>query len=292
MTTQTLDLAARNERPMPPQSAVPALRIGRHTLGSPVVLAPMAGITNRAFRRLCRGCEGILVSSADARRDLAAFDAASADRAHVLHFVPVVPPPETLPGRAELEARFGFSGPYLYLPNQFWRHKNHPIVIEALAILKQQGVNVVVVASGSAEEPRKTDYFSGLMRDVAAGGLEDNFRYLGLIPLPHVYALLRSSIALINPSRFEGWSTTVEEAKSFGVPMILSDIPVHREQAGASARYFDVEDARGLAGHIAAVSKEKPAAVRDLLPDLDDRVASFAADFVAAVEKCDGRRIR
>lgn len=34
--------------------AVPPLRIGRHTLATPVVLAPMAGITNRAFRRLCR----------------------------------------------------------------------------------------------------------------------------------------------------------------------------------------------------------------------------------------------
>jgi nifR3 family TIM-barrel protein len=33
---------------------LPALRIGPHTIGSPVVLAPMAGITNRAFRRLCR----------------------------------------------------------------------------------------------------------------------------------------------------------------------------------------------------------------------------------------------
>jgi nifR3 family TIM-barrel protein len=32
----------------------PPLRIGRHPIGSPVVLAPMAGITNRAFRRLCR----------------------------------------------------------------------------------------------------------------------------------------------------------------------------------------------------------------------------------------------
>jgi nifR3 family TIM-barrel protein len=33
---------------------LPALQIGRHTIASPVVLAPMAGITNRAFRRLCR----------------------------------------------------------------------------------------------------------------------------------------------------------------------------------------------------------------------------------------------
>src|SRR6476646_172358 len=37
-----------------PTHLLPALQIGRHTIESPVVLAPMAGITNRAFRRLCR----------------------------------------------------------------------------------------------------------------------------------------------------------------------------------------------------------------------------------------------
>ncbi len=43
----------------------PPLQIGRHTIGSPVVLAPMAGITNRAFRRLCRqsGNEGQPIES-------------------------------------------------------------------------------------------------------------------------------------------------------------------------------------------------------------------------------------
>ncbi|WP_457255834.1 tRNA dihydrouridine synthase DusB [Pedococcus sp. P5_B7] len=35
-------------------SLLPPLTIGRHTIESPVVLAPMAGITNRAFRKLCR----------------------------------------------------------------------------------------------------------------------------------------------------------------------------------------------------------------------------------------------
>ena len=39
---------------LPVSPVLPPLQIGRHTIGSPVVLAPMAGITNRAFRRLCR----------------------------------------------------------------------------------------------------------------------------------------------------------------------------------------------------------------------------------------------
>jgi nifR3 family TIM-barrel protein len=42
----------------PPPGAHPRrpgpLRIGRHTVTTPVVLAPMAGVTNRAFRRVCR----------------------------------------------------------------------------------------------------------------------------------------------------------------------------------------------------------------------------------------------
>jgi nifR3 family TIM-barrel protein len=44
-----LDTPASTARPV-----LPPLRIGRHEVPTPVVLAPMAGITNPGFRRLCR----------------------------------------------------------------------------------------------------------------------------------------------------------------------------------------------------------------------------------------------
>jgi nifR3 family TIM-barrel protein len=53
-------------------AVLPPLRIGRHVIESPVVLAPMAGITNRAFRRLCResGREGTALGGASGATSL------------------------------------------------------------------------------------------------------------------------------------------------------------------------------------------------------------------------------
>ena len=123
------------------------------------------------------------------------------------------------------------------------------------------------------------------MMQVGQRGIQANFRHLGMIPIGDVYALLRSAAALINPSSFEGWSTTVEEAKSFGTPMILSDIGVHREQAAGGALYFGLEDASALANHLAAVAAAfEPSEPRMPLPDTDRRVAAFAADFADTID--------
>ena len=150
-------------------------------------------------------------------------------------------------------------------------------MVDALAILRKRGDDVVVAATGSAEDPREPHYFKDLMKEVQNRGLEMNFRYLGMIPLDHVYALLRMSTALVNPSCLEGWSTTVEEAKSFGVPMILSDIDVHREQTGGAARYFGIDDPDSLADHLSDVStSDSTKCCRDLLSkNWTQRVGGF-----------------
>jgi glycosyltransferase involved in cell wall biosynthesis len=241
------------------------------------------------FRVQIASGRSIMLSSENALRDFRSFYPRAENRISVVRFA-AQPAPQLLNANtSDVIKRYGLPSEFFYLPNQFWRHKNHKVVIDALTILAKSGVNVVVATSGSAVEAREPDYFDSIMREVRLRGLEKNFRYLGMIPLPHVYALLRVTTALINPSRFEGWSTTVEEAKSFGVPMILSDIDVHREQAVGAARYFGIDDPAALADHLLyAQQKPGPAAIRNLLPNLEGRVQAFAADFVLTVQHAMG----
>ena len=75
----------------------------------------------------------------------------------------------------------------------------------------------------------------------------ESFRVLGSIPDHDLLGLMRNSVAILNPSLFEGWSTSVEEAKSLGKTVLLSDIAVHREQAPDLGVYFHPQDAEDLA---------------------------------------------
>ncbi|MEA3273354.1 MAG: glycosyl transferase, partial [Patescibacteria group bacterium] len=61
---------------------------------------------------------------------------------------------------------------------------------------------------------------------------------------------MRHCVSVINPSLFEGWSSTVEEAKSIGKNLILSDLAVHREQNPPNSIYFNPHNPRDLANKL------------------------------------------
>jgi glycosyltransferase involved in cell wall biosynthesis len=113
-----------------------------------------------------------------------------------------------------------------------------------------------VLATGAREDGRKAGHFESLMGYARECGVLDSFRVLGIIPYPDLATLMRSAVALINPSLFEGWSTSVEESKSMGKRIVLSDIPVHREQNPESGIYFSPLNADALADALLQASFE------------------------------------
>lgn len=205
-------------------------------------------LRNTVFKDLCRYCTTVIVSSYDALSDLKKFSPACEIKSQVLQFaVSISDQNVILPSRREIELKYKFSGNFIHLPNQFWRHKNHKVVIEALGQLRLEGKNVLILASGNTEDYLRPKYFSELMTQAKAFGVVENFIPLGLVPIIDLTALMIYSTAMINPSFFEGWSTSVEEAKSLGKLIILSDISVHREQNPSHAIYFKPEDSSELA---------------------------------------------
>ena len=209
---------------------------------------------DRAFEALCRSSAAVLVSSEDALRALKNHFPQCANRASYLRFVANVG--VTVPTSFDvLKRKYRLPDAFFYLPNQFWKHKNHSTVLEALDVLRSQHKEVFVVATGAGTDHRHPDHFSSLVDMRKSLHLEDLFRMLGVVPYEDLLGLMRGCIAVINPSLFEGWSTTVEEAKSLGKQVLLSSIPVHVEQDPDRGLYFDAMSAPELADRMAIAAE-------------------------------------
>ncbi|HMP75022.1 MAG TPA: glycosyltransferase family 1 protein [Kiritimatiellia bacterium] len=223
--------------------------------------------------RMAAEAQLVMLSSVAVRADYARFHPAYVEKARVLRFA-VFPPVEPEPvERTLILARLGITRPYFHVPNQLWAHKNHALVAEALLRLRARGACPLVVSTGAAADGAGTEHAGRLRARVSEIGLEDHFRFLGLLDHRSTFALMRESIAVINPSRFEGWSTSVEEARSMGKSILLSDLPVHSEQDPPRAAYFSPDDADGLASCMAA-------ALDAWNPDEEQRAAASARERV------------
>ena len=202
---------------------------------------------NRHNAALAATADRVLVSSQCAQQDFRRLYPRWGHKSRVLPFVADIAEDAQVPAPAVLAERYGLAGRYFLVANQFWAHKNHKLIIDALHILKSQGLLLPVLATGKSFDHRWPGYFDDLMRHADAQGVLDCFRVLGVIPRHDLTGLMKNAVAVLNPSRFEGWNTSIEEAKIVGVRVIASDIPVHREQAPPGALYVHPDNAEALA---------------------------------------------
>jgi len=242
------------------------------------------------FRKQAQYAARIIVSSHDALADLNRFAPDQAQKGRVASFVSLVPA-HVFDGEPGSVCRdYALPQRFFYLPNQFWKHKNHELVVKALRCTAMRCPEVVVVCTGNTNDYRNPGYFGGLLGELSRAGVRDNMIILGTVPHADVFRLLRQSVGVLQPSLFEGWNTAIEECKSIGKSMVVSDIAVHREQAPPRVVYFPPADELALADCLCKAYEEwKPGPDVELeekaRSSLPKRTVSFARSFMATIRE-------
>ncbi len=206
--------------------------------------------------RIINNGNPLVLSSRDCRNDLTEHYTADKSNVYVVPFVSFIENEikgltyeyeRTVLGKYNLQNR-----KYVYIANQFWQHKNHIVVLEAVKQLMEQGwkTNYLFVFTGKMEDPRAPEYIAKLRAAFEDGKSCGLLLNLGFIERKEQIAVMKHAEFLIQPSLFEGWGTVVEDAKVLDKTVLLSDIPVHREQRNKRCILFDPCDPEALAGLI------------------------------------------
>ncbi|MBI3663834.1 MAG: glycosyltransferase family 4 protein [Acidobacteria bacterium] len=242
------------------------------------------------FRETARRATRVIVFGETVRKDFEAFAPRHAEKARALPPISFVPEAIYEEPIAPLLERLHLPEKFIYLPNQFWKHKNHAAAFQAVKILRGRGVDVALVCSGFPGDYRHPEYFGEVWQKLSEWDVRGQVIFIGQVAHEDVLRLMRQSVCVLNPSRFEGWGITVDEARSVGKQVVLSDIPAHREQNPPRATYFDPNNAEDLAQKLGAVWRETPAG-----PDLalesearqaqPGRVRGYAEAFAAVARE-------
>ena len=86
-----------------------------------------------------------------------------------------------------LKKKFHIGDKFFYLPNQYWAHKNHIVVLKALKYLKnKKNNNFQVISTGNKNDHRNSLYFDEINLYIKKNNLDLNYRYIGLVSYPEV----------------------------------------------------------------------------------------------------------
>src|SRR5256712_417327 len=252
--------------------------------------------SDRVLDQCARSATRIIVDTESSRKDFASFAPRYVGKVRVLSPISYIPDSVYDSELDSLLKMYHLPEKFVYLPNQFWKHKNHEIVFRAVKGLKDRGIRISVVCTGNPVDYRHLTHFADLFEKLSRWNIREEVLYLGFVPHDHVLMLMRQSLCVMNPSLFEGWGITVDEARSLGKRVLLSDIPAHREQSPAKAAFFDPHNCDDLLEKLGQIWRDvRPGPDVELEAEarreLPGRLSAYAEAFTAvareAVEEVD-----
>lgn len=181
---------------------------------------------------------------------------------HAIHhgFDPEAFARDATPLSAELENKLREADTSLKLlfVSHYNYYRNFETLIRALPLLRDRlsGRSMKLLLTcrlvpGANPGSYRTEAAAKLVKDV---GVSDMIVELGTIPYAQLHHIYRRADMYVTPAYTETFAHPLVEAMASGLPIIASDLPVHREICGEAASYFSPFSSAELADQIAALA--------------------------------------
>jgi glycosyltransferase involved in cell wall biosynthesis len=185
----------------------------------------------------CRAAHTVAVSSEWVKQDVIRHYQIEPKKIQVIRWAPPTqsyaePTAETLEA---VVRSYGLAKSFALYPAMTFEHKNHIRLLEALALLRDhRALKLNLVCTG-----HQNDFFPQIQKVVADLRLDEQVRFLGMVPPGHLRALYRQAQFMVFPSLFEAAGGPLVEAWGEGTPVTCSAVTSIPEQAGDAALLFD-----------------------------------------------------
>jgi glycosyltransferase involved in cell wall biosynthesis len=242
----------------------------------------------KIYRTHCGRAEAVVTMTSWGRRDFIESYGLPEEKVWVVPGASVLPeyPAPSAGDLGELRARLSLPAGFLFYPAQPWPHKNHELLLEALALIRERtGTAVPLVCSGAEAAAFHQ------VRDRAIDlGLGPTTIFPGFVDPQELRGLYELATALVFPSRFEGWGLPVCEAFSAGLPVASSTSTGLPDLVGDAGLLFDPDSTDQIADAVQRLWTDEDLR-RDLAERGRRRSELFSWDHTARLFRAHYRRI-
>jgi glycosyltransferase involved in cell wall biosynthesis len=210
---------------------------------------------DRNFRQVIRAGARIVCISEFVRKTVLENTTLSPERVETIHIMlPRRLRKTSAPSRDTILRKLHLQpGRFLIYPANFWRHKNHELLVTAFGMYKAANPDsdLKLVLTGSPNERQKL-----LVEAVDRMGLADTVEFPGYVSNDEVSELIDSCFGLIFPSLYEGFGMPLLEAMAAGIPVLSSNVASLPEVGGDAVLFFDPRKPKEIADAISRLERE------------------------------------
>jgi glycosyltransferase involved in cell wall biosynthesis len=151
--------------------------------------------------------------------------------------------------RAAIHTRLNLTGDYVLYLGALMARKNLEVAIRGFGrwvrdpLLPASARNAKLVLAGMSRSKSYEAELRAMAGQLAPGAVI----FAGFISDEECLALLQHATVFLAPSRGEGFDLPALEAMACAIPVLCSDLPVHRELLGDDARFFPTNQSDRLA---------------------------------------------